>query len=698
MRIPAFLISAVLAVPGGNLPTGAIALLGRCALAVALAAAIATTGAYGSGVTLKSAITAPTVPAQPSPIAIAPSATPPDIDGDLADECWSTATHAEGFYRYGGTQTVVEQTEAWICSDRDHLYVAFHCLDHHPELIRSSETIRNGDIGADDYVSVDIDSQNTRRDVSEFSVSARGTQADYIEGGTADNITWEGDWKAATRRLADGWTAEFEIPFALLRYPKGTHAMGILLKRKLSRENASEGWPYMTRDEQQHSIQYLTTFTFDGVKPADYHPRPIFLPYALITGGDGYNGREGIDIKYPFTTSITGLATVNPDFRDVAQQVTDINFSYNQKYYGDSRPFFAEGAGYMPYSDVFYSRAIGDIDEGVKVTGRQGPTTIAALATNSHLAGGRSDEVASVFQSFGPLSDVHLSMAQDQQAGIPSSLVAKMEGTFGWLAGKTRYSLTANHVPSYVNGRASDAGDYVSLSSSPLGGKPYFSVDVTDIGPAFRNNIGYVPEIDTRGSSWGVGQSNSFDGGKIDYYSLNLGGSYYNHHTGGFFNKSNHLYGYLSFRSGTSLSVSMSRSQRNQFRDHVDSLGMNWGGRTLYGQGGISYAYGTQADQHYGYLSVYQGYPLSRSVSMTASVNRLTFGSTVTTQGVVAGTYRLTSERSIGLRCVGLDHDVNTFLSFAQRVRAGQDIYILVGDPNSTRTRGLVTLKVVSPF
>ena len=654
--------------------------------------------ALGATTILKSDIPDPIVPSQSTPIAIAPCSTPPKIDGDLSDACWTTATRADGFYRFGGAEPVVEQTEAWICSDRDHLYVAFHCLDHHPELIRSYETIRNGDISKDDFVTVDIDSQNTRRNASAFSVSSRGTQTESLEGGTADNVTWAGDWKASTGRLGDGWTAEFAIPFALLRYPRGAHAMGILLKRKLSREEGSEAWPYMTRDQQQHAAEYFTTFTFDLNRPADYRPRPIFLPYALITGGDGYKLRAGIDVKYPFTTSLTGLATITPDFEDVAQQVTDINFSYNAKFLAESRPFFAEGSGYMPYSDVFYSRAIGDIDGGVKVTGRQGPTTIAALATGSHDAGGRNDEVASIFQNFGSLSDIHVAIAKDEQAGMPSSLVSKFEGTLGWRSDKTRYSITANHVPAWVDGRASDAEDYWSFQTTPLGGKPYFSVDSTDIGPRFRNNIGYIPEVNTRGNSWGIGQSNSFYTGKIDYYFVSVGGWYYNHHTGGFFNKANHLYSYLSWRSGMSVSYSMSRSARESFRDHVDSVGINWGGRTLYSQGGAEFDYGTQANRRYRFLSIYQGYPLGRSLSMSGSMNRLWFGATTTTQGVVTGTYRLTTERSIGLRCVTLDHDVNLFLSFAQKVRAGQDIYLLVGDPNSPTTRGLVTLKVVSPF
>jgi hypothetical protein len=38
------------------------------------------------------------------------------------------------------------------------------------------------------------------------------------------------------------------------------------------------------------------------------------------------------------------------------------------------------------------------------------------------------------------------------------------------------------------------------------------------------------------------------------------------------------------------------------------------------------------------------------------------------------------------------------YLSFSQQVRSGADLFVLLGDPNSPHTRGLVTVKVVSPF
>jgi len=647
---------------------------------------------------LASAITAPTANPAEEPMVVAPCLAQPRIDGLLDDDpCWKTATHAVGFYRYLGTTPIVEQTEAWVCADRTHLYVAFHCIDDHPDLIKAQETLRNGDLSNDDSVSIMIDSQNTHRNTSVFSVSARGTQAESLEGGTADNITWAGDWQAAVRRVPDGWTAEFAIPWALLRHPRNTHAMAIMLLRKLARETSQEVWPYMSRDQQQHSILYMTTFT--GIAPMDYAPRPILLPYVLGTAGEGYAARYGMDVKYPLSTTMTGVLTLNPDFQDVEQQVTNIAFSYDPIYYTDNRPFFADSIAYLPVYDVFYTRSIGQIDEGAKVAGKQGGTTVNGLVTNSHENGGRSDVVANMTQEIGPLSDVHFAFAQDRQFGVPGSRVFKAEGLYGWQTAQTQYGMYVNHMPSWVDNRLSDAKDFMSFFSSPPAGKPGFALQRNDIGPAFTNNIGYVPETNIKGEEWSVMQANWFDTGKLDSYFVAANGAYYDFHTGGFFRKDFDYYAYVDFREGWNVALNIvPASERQQYHDHLNEVTINWAEHSLYAKGGIDASFGQQEDQKYSLLSVYQGLGLSKKVAISASVNRALLGGAVTTEGVVTGTYRLTFERSVGLRAVTLGHDSNLFISFEQKARKGDDIFFLIGNPNSASTQGLITLKVVHPF
>ena len=630
---------------------------------------------------------------------------PPKMDGTLSDPCWRTATHAAGFFRLGGTAAIApgDQTEAWLCADRTHLYLAFHCLDSRPALIHASQIQRNGSIGEDDFFGVDIDSQNNRHGFSTFRVTARGTQAESIEGGTADNITWAGDWKAAARRTRDGWTGEMSIPFALLRYPKGASAFGIDLFRKLARESSVENWPYLPPDGTNNETLYIHEFT--GLHPSFFTPRPIFLPYTLFTGGVGSAGRVGLDIKYPLSTTLTGVAALFPDFQTIEQDVTNINFSYTEKLLTDRRPFFAEGSGFLPYRDLFYSRRIGIFDGGLKVAGKQGDTSIGALATDARGANAQNAAVLAVNHDFDLFSRASLNFVSDIARSQPSNQVAKFEGQYGFRVGPNQWSFVANHAPSWQGGRHLDSKDYFSFYASAVPGHPSLSVDYQDIGASFQSNLGFIPDVDLKGPSVNLEQFNQFDRGRVRLYDVYASVSSYQHHTGGFFQKDASVGAYVESRDGFSLNVNIDQSQREAFRDHANQAQFGWGKRTLYQRGSVGDTVGRQAGQPYNFLTFAQGFLISRPFSMQLNFSRLRLGDTHATQTIVTGNYLLSAERSIGARLVsqsGADQGggvgTNLYFSFGQHVRSGSDLFLLFGDPNSPKTRGKVTLKIIRPF
>ena len=658
------------------------------------------------------AVLATAIPSPPTPAAwarqtlsIAPCTVPPKIDGALDDACWRTATRASGFYRLAGTAPIPpgNQTEAWVCADATHLYLAFHCLDSHPELIHASQTQRDGSIGEDDYVSVDIDSQNNHHGYSTFTVTARGTQGENFEGGTADNITWAGDWKAATRRTGDGWTAEMSIPFALLRYPKGAKAFGLNFARKLARDTSQENWPYLPPDGSNNEAAYIHEFT--GIHPPFFAPRPIFLPYTLFTGGAGNSGRMGLDIKYPLSTTLTGVATLFPDFQTIEQDVTGINFSYTEKLLTDRRPFFAEGAGYLPYRDLFYSRRIGVLDGGLKVAGKQGDNSVGLLATDTHGPDAENAAVLALNHDLGQFSRATLDFVSDIAAGQPSNQVAKLEGQYGWRVGQDQWSLLANHTPSWQGGRQMDSKDYFSFSTSATPGHLSFSTDYQDLGPNFFSNLGFVPDVDLKGHSVNLEQYNQFDRGRLRLYDVSASGSTYQHHTGGFFQKDANVNVYVESHEGLSLDLNGDQSQRDQFRDHANQAQFGWGRRTLYQRGSVSDTVGRQAGQPYNFLTFSQGVLVSRPFSLQLNYSLLRLGDAHSTQAILTGNYLLSAERSLGARIVtqagadqgsGLGTDI--YFSFGQHVRSGSDLFLLFGDPNSPKTRGKVTLKIIRPF
>ncbi len=643
---------------------------------------------------------------------VAPCAAPPIVDGTLGDACWKTATHATGFFRYGGGRPfpAVQQTEAWICADKTRLYFAFRCLDDHPERIKAGEIKRNGNVGQDDFVGLDVDSQNSRRGFSTFIVTARGTQSETLEGGTAGNITWAGDWKSAVRRTKTGWTCEMAIPFALLRYPRGARAFGMVLYRQIARETSLEGWPYMPPAGVDNATepQYLDEFT--GFAPPFYTPRPTFLPYTLFTGGAGNAARAGLDIKYPLSTTLTGVGTAYPDFQTIEQDVTTINFSYTEKFLSDQRPFFAEGAGFLPPSDLFYSRRVGAVDQGIKVAGKQGAATIGLLG--SHTAGPNAQDslALNLAQDIGLYSQAGIALTSDHVPGQPGNTVSRLYGSYGLRRGPTRYTLTGFHTQSAtqnspMQNNPSGGNDQLEVYTSVPFGKPSFDAAYSDIGANFFSGLGFVPETDLRGGYASVNQYNQFDRGTLERYNVNVSASAYQHHTGGFFHNDLNASLYGQNRVGYGLSVGADQSQREQFHDHTGNIALSWNRKTLYQRGSLGDVFGRQAGQPYNFLTLSQGVFVAQPFSLQLNLSRLKLGSVSSTQTILTGTYRLNAVQTISGRVVsqggadqGAGLGTNIYFSFSQQVRAGTDVFVLFGDPNSPKTRGKFTLKLVHPF
>jgi hypothetical protein len=99
------------------------------------------------------------------------------------------------------------------------------------------------------------------------------------------------------------------------------------------------------------------------------------MPYALadrnIPDKRG-NVREtlvtaGAELRYQPRPNLTDVLSLNPDFSQVETAITDINFSYNEKFITDPHPFFQEGSAYFGNRpDYFYSNRIPDFDYGAK--------------------------------------------------------------------------------------------------------------------------------------------------------------------------------------------------------------------------------------------------------------------------------------------------------------------------------------------
>jgi hypothetical protein len=653
-------------------------------------------------------------------IAIVRASTPPKIDGDLNDICWQGVAPVRGFYRFASGAPVKEQTEAWIAQDNEYLYIAFHCLDSAPEKIIANESQRGGNLERDDHVTVTLDSQNLRRNGSFFLVSPRGTQSEFLEGGTAGNITWAGDWKAVTKRVADGWCAEIAIPFKLLRYQPGTKNFGVILERYLGRESNSTTFPYIPLQGQSNFSRNQFVADLTGITPAKITPKPTILPYSLSTFGSSPRAREGVDIKYPLSTTLTGLVALFPDFQTIEQDVANVSFSYNEQFVEDRRAFFAEGKDFLPQRDLLYTRRLTYVDEGVKIAGKDGPNTIGVIATTAKAQGtspARSSVVANYARDFGSFNRLGFSLAADNKSGTPDNQVGSLYGTYVWQNNSVRVLTEGRRHASFSDGKTTgNLGDLSVRISGQGPGKPRLRLSTNTVQSNFTSNLGFVPEKNRRGKTVNLSQRNRFDKGFLEDYDWEVESNQYARATGGFFHRDTNMQAVAKTRKGFGVSLGMGTGARQPdsadpttYHDWRLSPGILWNQRTLFSRGSLNIGRGKQAGLPTRTFSLQQGIPIRKSFSLQASIFEQKRGTDKTNQTLLTGTYRLNPLESIAGRflaqsgsgnaqTVGAGTSNNFYLAYSRRSRKGTDIFVLLGDPNSQKIKTQISIKVTKPY
>ena len=645
---------------------------------------------------------------------------PPKIDGDLSDDAWKGALRGGDYVRFNGSAPFSQQTETWVTTDGKNLYVAFYCHDKEPDKIRASETQRgSGAVDGDDHVTVVIDSQHLHRGASTFAVNPLGTQLERLESGTAGNITWSGNWFASSKRVADGWVCEMSIPFKLMRHQPNTKAIGLLFLRAMAREPNPGVWPALPPEGQTPSAvtQFMADFRLKQPIPDD-RPKPVILPFTIATADkDGVSAMQGVDVKLPFSPTITGLISVNPGFQTVEQQVANVNFSYNEQYVPDRRPFFSEGAEFLPDPELFYSQRITNFDVGTKVVGRQGNTSVGFLA--SSMRSGKFDRdtnVLAVKQNVGLFSDFGVFSTVDNLYGIVANRTAKAYGNYGWVTGDRRNNLIFSRAQSWIGSDDKGGSAFTGYFSSATNGKLRYSVTQSSLSQDFISTLGLLANQDRKSNGASIGLRNQFDNGKL--FSYDVSATYDNADrltTGDFFYETLGLTADVQLQNGFGGNVSSSGGRRQQalgtyFEDRMLGGGFNWNSRRLFQGGGIGFSEGRQGGFPVKTWGLGQGFFMRKGFTMGAQVNQQALGSITTRQTVITGTYRLDSLRTVSGRLVSqngtgnlsaIGSQVGTNLYFAYEQRSGTkgiDMFVLLGDPNAANTTAGVTVKLTKPI
>ncbi len=328
----------------------------------------------------------------------------PQIDGLLNDAIWQIAPKSSGFRQREPDEgkPATERTTFQVVYDDEAIYFGFMCYDSAPDSIVAPLARKDRRLESD-RISLDLDPFHDHRTGAFFVVGPSGWTVDGIlfKDTWKDN-TWDGVWTARAAIVDSGWSAEYKIPYHVLRFdPKEQYTWGINVTRKISRKREDVRWQWKSPSEPGWVSRFGHLTGIEGI-----HPKRALevIPYLVgrssfvpknedVPSGRDLFGSMGIDMRYGLTSNISINATINPDFGQIEADPSVLNLGVFETFFEERRPFFIEGDAIFKSSGpgivgidgpvrLFHSRRIGkrpgrfDTPDGSKTIDKPDGTTI----------------------------------------------------------------------------------------------------------------------------------------------------------------------------------------------------------------------------------------------------------------------------------------------------------------------------------
>ena len=313
------------------------------------------------------------------------------IDGALDEAAWSAATPATNFTQQDPHegQPATQRTEVRFLYDADALYIGARMFDSLGARGIRTQLTRRDQQDDGDYLTFVFDTYHDHIGRTFFQVNPSGVKFDAGQNSPNADPAWDPVWEVATKVDAQGWTAEFRIPFSQLRFSRDSvQTWGMQIWRLVSRLNEVSMWSPWKKEESggpsrfghledlrvaegKRTIELLpyVVGSMANARPSD--PRDPFLHTTV----NDY--RIGGDVKALLGSNLTLDATFNPDFGQVEVDPAVVNLSAFETFFPEKRPFFVAGSGLFSFGglncfscsnisslSLFYSRRIGRQPQG----------------------------------------------------------------------------------------------------------------------------------------------------------------------------------------------------------------------------------------------------------------------------------------------------------------------------------------------
>ncbi len=290
----------------------------------------------------------------------------PKIDGVLDENLWNTQYEKVNFYQYApdnGAPSEFETAVQVIYTDKA-LYIAARLFDPEPGKILKEFGGRDDMWRNTDRFGIVIDPYNSGLSAFTFFVTAAGVQGDFYLTGTFWDGNWDAVWNSAVKIYDNGWTAEIEIPYYAIRFPRvAVQEWGINYFRSVKRIQEEAYWNHIDNSVQGVVNQSGVLRGIENIQPP---LRLSFSPYVTAaynhaeeTGDGQFALTGGMDVKYGINESYTLDMSLIPDFSQVQSDNVVLNLSAYEVRFAENRQFFTEGTELFNKGSLFYSRRVG---------------------------------------------------------------------------------------------------------------------------------------------------------------------------------------------------------------------------------------------------------------------------------------------------------------------------------------------------
>ena len=304
------------------------------------------------------------------------AATAFNIDGELNEAQWQEALNIEKFYVVEPFDLSEPQwpTQVKVFVDNTGIYVAFTCYQPLATQHRTRSQ-RDQDIQGDKaQVIIDFDANAVAAYAFELGNGDSILDA-ILSDETNLSRDWDGQWLGRSKSYEDRWVAEFHIPWevAPMSQAKGdTRPIAIYLRRRIS----YSGIEVASAPESNNRVRFLSAFPTVHIANQSRSSLKVF---GSATGGANFMNSEqrfdpSVDIFWQPDSSQQISLAVKPDFAQVEADSLVVNFSPEEVFFEEKRPFFTENQSLFDVQGnrdlrLVHTRRIGGLNDlGIQIT------------------------------------------------------------------------------------------------------------------------------------------------------------------------------------------------------------------------------------------------------------------------------------------------------------------------------------------